>query len=163
MTSLEKDPSLYEEIVNLPFNYSRSSYEDIFEKAKNCNLVSKEVKDYLVGLNQTREKWAYAFKKSEHIIGIQTTSRIESLHSSMKRLVRTKCSLKEMILRLIQFTYQINTLKDTEDNIIQDSLVDILSKNIVLSQIQENYTSYTYNKCLIQFFQASNLKATKLK
>jgi len=81
----------------------------------------------------------------------------------MKRLVRTKCFLKEIILRLLQFTYQTNSSKDVEDNIVQDSLVEILSKNIVLGKIREDYTSYVYNKCLIQFIQASNFQATKYR
>lgn len=145
----------------MPFNFSKTSYEEIFNKVEDSELLSEDFKDYLNQLNKTRDKWCYAFKKNDEIIGVQTTSRIESLHSSMKRLIRTKCSLTEMTLRLLKFAHQTCSPRDFEDNIVQDSLVEMLSKNAVLVKIQAKYTTYIYNKCLLHYVQSAKYKVTK--
>jgi len=152
---------LYNEIINLPFNNSQKKYEEIKKQILSSKVISQENKTYMEKLNDTKEKWCYAYRKDESILGIQTTSRIESLHALMKRNIRSKCSLTELLIRLIEFAHNKNNHQIEEK--VDDEIVRALSKNTFLTKIKEKYSEYIFDKCILNFVKASNLKSKKKK
>ena len=78
----------FEDIITLPFNNSRHSYEEIMNKILDSTNISDDNKKYIKSLDETKEKWSLTWRKEEFIIGIQTTSRMESLHAMVKKFIR---------------------------------------------------------------------------
>lgn len=124
-------------------------------------IISEENKHYIKELNKSKEKWALAFRKEEYILGIQTTSRMESLHSMIKNIIRSKCSLIELSIRLLNFAHGKNTTI-IEDK-VEASVIEALSQTFILRKIKEKYSGYIFNKCVINYIKASNFKSMKKK
>ena len=133
----------------------------IMEQAKDSQCLSDEKKNYLSKISEYKEKWCLAFKKEEQILGIQTTSRLESLNSMTKSIISTKCSLTELIIRLIEFGHVKNSQEREEQK--ENELLKVFSKSIVLSHLKERYTDFIYAKCALNFVTALNFKSSKKK
>jgi len=86
---------------------------------------------------------------------------MESLHSTIKMLIRSKCSLPELFHRLVEFANGKNFQKQEEK--IGSELVELLSKNYILSKIKDVYSNYIYDKCLLSFLKSESYKSTKKK
>jgi len=123
--------------------------------------ISDDNKKYIKSLDETKEKWSLAWRKEEFIIGIQTTSRMESLHAMVKKFIRSKNSLPELFLRIIEFSLGKNATSEGEDK-IENDFMEVLSKNIFLSKLKEEYSGFAYNKCMINFVKAQGYKCIKL-
>ena len=106
---LELDTELYDRILALPFIPSKEKSKEILREVENSPNIKKENKTYLKKLDEYKEKWALAYRKDDYIIGVQTTSRIESLHALMKKFIRSKCGLTELFYRLVEFAHGKNT------------------------------------------------------
>src|SRR5687767_11797381 len=94
---------LYDEIIGLPFNKSQDAFQKVYKKIAKSKIIEQATKQYLIDLSETKEQWCAAYRKEDAIFGVQTTGRIESLHSLMKKTIRTKCLLSELVIRLINF------------------------------------------------------------
>jgi len=82
----------------------------------------------------------------------------------MKKEIRSKCSLSEMLFRLLQFSNHKNVSKNLNDNksqISDDKIINSLSKNLLLKNISDCHTNFAYEKCLIEFAKASSLKSNE--
>ena len=153
--------SLYDDYINLPFEPSKEKYNATVLNVSKSELSSDENKKYIEFIDSFKEKWALAFRKEQFILGIQTTSRMESLHSMIKMLIRSKCSLPELFHRLVEFANGKNYQKQEEK--LDNDLIDLLSKNYILSKIKDVYSDYIYQKCLMSFLKAESYKSTKKK
>ena len=87
---------------------------------------------------------------------------MESLNSMIKRLIRSKCSLPELVYRLLNFAKGKNqAFEFTEEK--SNEIINILSKNYILSKIKEEYSDFIYNKCLLGFIKAQSYQCDKVK
>ena len=157
---LELELDFYDRIIHLPFNPSKNKFKEICKEIKDSDIIATETKEYFENLCESQEKWSLAFRKEESIIGVQTTSRIESLHNLIKNYIRSKCSLTELVIRLICFA-KVKNSQNVEEEKISNDVFNLLSKNLILANIKEKYSNYAYQKCLISFAQSLSLKITK--
>jgi len=152
---------LYDEIINLPFIASEKKYVEILTQVEESEVIPLEKKSYLKNLDGTKEKWCLAYRKEENILGIQTTSRMESLHAMMKSILTSRCSLTELLIRLLDFAFA-KSLQESESKTTNE-VMNLLSKNLILSRVKEICSDYIYQKCVMNFVQASNFKVQKKK
>ena len=158
---VELEMDLYDDIIALPFQRNRQKYSETILNIVNSSLVSDDAKAYIKELEGFKERWASAYRKEDFIIGVQTTSRIESLHAIIKKFIRSKCSLTEFCFRLVEFANGKN--EQVKKEAINDPILNLLGKNVILSRIKEDYSDFIYNKCLVSFALAAGLKSLKIK
>jgi len=94
-----------DDIIALPFQRARQKYPEIILNLVNSNLFSDGAKEYIKELEGFKEWWTLASRKENFIMGVQTASRIGSLHAIMKKFIRSQCSLTEFCFRLVEFAY----------------------------------------------------------
>jgi len=148
--------------MKLPFISSKEIYERTLDEISTSEIISDQNKKYIESLHESKEKWSLAFRKEEYILGIQTTSRIESLHGIIKKFIRSKCNLNELFIRLLKLSNGRNYIKEFEES-IENEITSVLSQNFILSKLKEKYTEFIYNKCLLGYIKAQSYKSTKLK
>ena len=78
---------------------SQNDFDTIYEEAKTTFTDRKLNKSlsYLEKMYTCKEKWARSYYKAEFTGGIYTTSRAESVNSSIKKYVNSNCEISDFI------------------------------------------------------------------
>ena len=89
---------LYNELINLPFITSEEKFEEVVSKLKVENILSESQRAYLERKLEEKNLWAKSANKKNFIVGVCTTSRIESMH----RVLRDSLNSSSRLLKVFE-------------------------------------------------------------
>ena len=92
---------LYDKLLSLPFVMKEEIFNQIIEGAENSSFLSENQKKYLNNKISYRENWAKCLIKKEFAAGLSTTSRIEGLHSVLKRYLTSNSCLQNIFIAFV--------------------------------------------------------------
>ena len=107
-----KDQDVFQLMMNLPFTKGNYKFE---QKARRIKEHLGTNSDYFDGYMDKKHDYARCYAKNKFSAGINTTSRIESLHSVLKIKTNSKTSLQELF-------EAINTIEN--DTCFKDEYTD---------------------------------------
>lgn len=155
---------IYEKIKNLPFVTRKEKFSSIIEDLKKPGVLTKSQLSYLCLKLETQEQWAKCLVKQEFVVAVSTTSRVECLHSVLKKHLNARSRLTEVLNRFkaIEGT-QINQFHEEFERHKKKNKSDILEKSCFLTELNSNYSVYAMDKvsqklgkCLLYRFEASS-------
>lgn len=77
------------QICDLPFLKCAKTFENIFEKIMESEILTPKIKQYFKQIHQKKEEWARCFNLKVFTAGITTNARIESFNASIKRFLNS--------------------------------------------------------------------------
>jgi len=88
---------LYRETLNLPFIGKKTKFEDIIKRLKEDGVLSKDQLEYLNSKLEGKKLWAKSENLTHFVIGISTTSRIESMHAVLRKELNSNSRLGRVL------------------------------------------------------------------
>jgi hypothetical protein len=141
-------------IRRLPFiSYKEkfdSDLKDVMDYLKK-NKFEKSIA-YLEKLCLTKEKWAKAYHVRTFDCAINTTSRVESWNSTIKKYLNSKSEFVD----LITFIKETETHTNFYSPKYKNTVYAILEKDILLQKIKELVAPMIYDKVIWQYVLSRN-------
>jgi len=94
----------------------------------------------------TVSSWSAAFQNEHQNLGINTTSRIESINSKFKRFLKPNC-------RLLEQQYFIDTVNDTKKLKPQRHLFSKLP--LKMKMLKDIYSNYVFKRIEHEYFSGA--------
>lgn len=154
----KKDKDLYNKVVALPFISRKTKFETYVKELTKSKALSTDEKRYLEDLLSRKDKWAKHVIKSQFGGGVSTTSRVEGLHSVLRKYLTSKSSIQNVFYcfreiedsQIEKFNNEFYTIKDVKS---AETL-------IFLQKIKEVYPEYTVKKMVSKYFKSLDYTQT---
>lgn len=144
---MKSNKGVYDQIINLPFITSLPKFEYTINSIKESGALSKKQLEYLDFKLQTKDFWAKCLIKNNFVAGVSTTSRVESLHSVLKKRLNPRSRLCEVLsqFRSIERA-QIQLFKEEFTRHTKTPANHSLNKDALLTELKALYSPYAIDK-----------------
>jgi len=123
--------------------------------------IKDKTKNYFEEKYQTKESWAYCYRKNLPCLRIKTTSRIEGLNGIIKENVSLSTGLCELFHRLLKLhSHKLNKPFPSSD-IISDAVLKDLENFEILSNLKNLLSNWSYQQCALSISQSFNFSVKK--
>ena len=124
----------------------KSKFDDVVSRLKEDDILTDKQLEYLDEKLKEKEKWAKCENLSVFVIGVSTTSQIESMHSVLREELNSNSRLREVL-------HVFKEIEKTETTKFQQEFTrhkKNLNKDLITSpliELLENiYTPYIIKK-----------------
>jgi len=141
-----KNKALYDEALNLPFITHCDKFEETVTKLKSNNVLSETQLKYLEEKLIQKKHWAKSENLGTFVVGVSTTSRIESMYSILREKLNSNsrlCGVFEAF-KDIEKTEVLNLMKEFERH--KKNLNNNLSGGPLMNLIAKDYCPYIMKK-----------------
>jgi len=145
---------LFENLKNLPFISKEEKFDGIIKDALNSSKLTKHQKDYLKKKLEYKERWAKSYIKQSFAGGVCTTSRVEGLHSMLKKYLNSNSSLQNVFscFRFVEMTQ----IKKFEEEYKKSLNKDEIKEINILKHFNEKFSEYFCKKITSNIYRALN-------
>lgn len=148
------EPELYHQALSLPFVACKDKFEKIVSAFLKSKKVTKINVNYLKKKLEKKKQWAKSYIKDIFAGGVSTTSRVEGLHSVLKKYLTSDSRLTDVFLsfRSLEKT-QIS--KFSEEYQKKNTNMNEVGINSFI-EVRENHSEYIFKKISASYFQGLN-------
>jgi len=151
----KKHKETYDKILDLPFVTCEKKFEEKIQKIWDSSKLSEQEK-YLREELKTKYKWAKCYTKSSFCAGVYTTSRVDGLHSVLKKHLNSNSN--PSLKKLFNCFHELETLQlqRFEEEYHRHPKKSGLFYSNPLKDIKTSCTEYIYHKIVPKFSKALN-------
>ena len=142
LSGSEEDKTVYEGLMNMPFFEDEAELLHAFRRARHSDKINEDDKKYIDSLYEKRRSYGVCYLKTQFSAGINTTGRIESIHSQLKVKLTSSSRLQEVFMA---FDAIEATQADKFSKELNSKNLDIKS-NSFLQELEKYYTPYAVRK-----------------